>query len=321
MAKNKFDIDRFRIAEGSKVELDNHPTDHSGGYTDKKMAVADLAKNIERLTELQDILYAQNVHSLLIIFQAMDAAGKDGAIKHVMSGLNPQGCQVTSFKQPSTEEIDHDFLWRCQKALPERGRIGIFNRSHYEEVLVVRVHSGILQLQQLPDKVKNDKFIWKKRFRQIRDWEQHLTENGTHVLKFFLHVSKDEQKKRFLERIDIPEKNWKFSAGDAKERVFWDDYMNAYEDAMEETSTDHAPWYVIPADKKWFTRLAISEVIVQKLESLKMSYPVVSPERLVELQEAKKILEGEIAPHLLVKQQKPAEGGKKKGSGSKKSKK
>lgn len=321
MAKNKFDIDRFRIAEGSKVELDNHPTDHSGGYTDKKMAVADLAKNIERLTELQDILYAQNVHSLLIIFQAMDAAGKDGAIKHVMSGLNPQGCQVTSFKQPSSEEIDHDFLWRCQKALPERGRIGIFNRSHYEEVLVVRVHSGILQLQQLPDKVKNDKFIWKKRFRQIRDWEQHLTENGTHVLKFFLHVSKEEQKKRFLERIDIPEKNWKFSAGDAKERVFWDDYMNAYEDAMEETSTDHAPWYVIPADKKWFTRLAISEVIVQKLESLKMSYPVVSPERLVELQEAKKILEGEIAPHLLVKQQKPAEGGKKKGSGSKKSKK
>ena len=321
MAKNKFDIDRFRVAEGSKVELDNHPTDHSGGYTDKKMAVADLAKNIERLTELQDILYAQNVHSLLIIFQAMDAAGKDGAIKHVMSGLNPQGCQVTSFKQPSTEEIDHDFLWRCQKALPERGRIGIFNRSHYEEVLVVRVHSGILQLQQLPDKVKNDKFIWKKRFRQIRDWEQHLTENGTHVLKFFLHVSKEEQKKRFLERIDIPEKNWKFSAGDAKERVFWDDYMNAYEDAMEETSTDHAPWYVIPADKKWFTRLAISEVIVQKLESLKMSYPVVSPERLIELQEAKKILEGEIAPHLLVKQQKPAEGGKKKGSGSKKSKK
>ncbi len=321
MAKNKFDIDRFRIAEGSKVELDNHPTDHSGGYTDKKMAVADLAKNIERLTELQDILYAQNVHSLLIIFQAMDAAGKDGAIKHVMSGLNPQGCQVTSFKQPSSEEIDHDFLWRCQKALPERGRIGIFNRSHYEEVLVVRVHSGILQLQQLPDKVKNDKFIWKKRFRQIRDWEQHLTENGTHVLKFFLHVSKEEQKKRFLERIDIPEKNWKFSAGDAKERVFWDDYMNAYEDAMEETSTDHAPWYVIPADKKWFTRLAISEVIVQKLESLKMSYPVVSPERLIELQEAKKILEGEIAPHLLVKQQKPAEGGKKKGSGSKKSKK
>ena len=321
MAKNKIDIDRFRIAEGSKVELDHHPTDHSGGYTDKKMAVADLAKNIERLSELQDILYAQNVHSLLIIFQAMDAAGKDGAIKHVMSGLNPQGCQVTSFKQPSSEEIDHDFLWRCQKALPERGRIGIFNRSHYEEVLVVRVHSGILQLQQLPDKVKNDKFIWKKRFRQIRDWEQHLTENGTHVLKFFLHVSKDEQKKRFLERIDIAEKNWKFSAGDAKERVFWDDYMNAYEDVMEETSTEHAPWYVIPADKKWFTRLAISEIIVRKLESLKMSYPVVSPERLVELQEAKKILEGEIAPHLLVKKAEPAANGKKKPARPKKSKK
>lgn len=313
--------EKFLVKEDSKLDLKDHPTSYSGDYNDKNEAVEDLQKNVRRMAELQDILYAQDVYSLLIIFQAMDAAGKDGAIKHVMSGLNPQGCQVTSFKQPSSEEIDHDFLWRCQKALPERGRIGIFNRSHYEEVLVVRVHSGILQLQQLPDKVKNDKFIWKKRFRQIRDWEQHLTENGTHVLKFFLHVSKEEQKKRFLERIDIPEKNWKFSAGDAKERVFWDDYMNAYEDAMEETSTDHAPWYVIPADKKWFTRLAISEVIVQKLESLKMSYPVVSPERLIELQEAKKILEGEIAPHLLVKQQKPAEGGKKKGSGSKKSKK
>jgi PPK2 family polyphosphate:nucleotide phosphotransferase len=320
MAKNKFDIERFRVAEGSKVNLDDHATDQSDGYTDKKMAVADLAANIERLAELQDILYAQNVHSLLIIFQAMDAAGKDGAIKHVMSGLNPQGCQVTSFKQPSSEEIDHDYLWRCQKSLPERGRIGIFNRSHYEEVLVVRVHSGILQLQQLPDKVKNDKFIWQKRFRQIRDWERHLTENGTHVIKFFLHVSKDEQKKRFLERIDITEKNWKFSAGDAKERVFWDDYMNAYEDAMEATSTDHSPWYVIPADKKWFTRLAISEIIVRKLESLDMTYPTMSTEHLAELQQAKKILEGEIAPHLLVKKTVPNKDKDKKTSKPKKSK-
>ncbi|MBP6001923.1 MAG: polyphosphate kinase 2 family protein [Pyrinomonadaceae bacterium] len=293
-------LDKLRVPEGSKVDLKDYPTDYSGEYKDKKQAVADLAKNIERLAELQDVLYAQNVHSLLIIFQAMDAAGKDGAIKHVMSGLNPQGCHVVSFKAPSAEEVDHDFLWRCQKSLPERGRIGIFNRSHYEEVLVVRVHSGILQLQQLPDDIKSDKFIWKKRYKQIRDWEQHLVENGTHVLKFFLNVSKDEQKKRFLERIDIPDKNWKFSAGDAKERGFWFDYMNAYEDAIEATSTDHAPWYIVPADKKWFTRLAISEIIVKKLESLKMHYPTVGPERMAELHEAKKMLEGEIAPHLLI---------------------
>lgn len=309
MAKDKIGIDKMRVAEGSKVDLKDHPTGYSGGYKDKKMAVQDLERNIQRLTELQDVLYAQNVHSLLIIFQAMDAAGKDSAIKHVMSGLNPQGCEVTSFKAPSAEEVDHDFLWRCQKALPERGRIGIFNRSHYEEVLVVRVHSKILQLQQLPDKIKNDKFIWKKRFEQIRNWEQHLTQNGTHVLKFFLNVSKDEQKKRFLERIDIPDKNWKFSTSDARERTFWYDYMNAYEDAMQETSTEHAPWYIIPADKKWFTRLAISEIIVRKMESLDMKYPVVSKERLAELQETKRMLEGEVAPHLLVKKAKALEAG------------
>ncbi len=301
MAKAKLNIDRFRIAEGSKVDLKDHPTNFTAGFTDKTMAIADLAKNIERLSELQSVLYAQNVHSLLIIFQAMDAAGKDSAIKHVMSGLNPQGCQVTSFKQPSTDETDHDYLWRFNKALPERGQIGIFNRSHYEEVLVVRVHSGILQLQQLPDKVKNDKFIWKKRFRQIRDWEEHLHENGTHVLKFFLNVSKDEQKRRFLERIDIPEKNWKFSTSDAKERTFWLDYMNAYEDAMQETSTEHSPWFIIPADKKWFTRLAISEIVVRKMQSLNLTYPVVSKERLAELHEAKRILVSEIPPHLLIK--------------------
>lgn len=293
MAKDKIDIDKLQVAEGSKVRLDEHPTDFTGGYTDKKEAAADLAANIERLTELQDVLYAQNVHSLLIIFQAMDAAGKDSAIKHVMSGLNPQGVQVTSFKQPSDEERDHDFLWRCQKALPERGRIGIFNRSHYEEVLVVRVHSGLLQLQQLPSEIKCDKDIWKKRFRQIRDWERHLTENGTHVLKFFLHVSRDEQKKRFMDRITIPDKNWKFSSADAHERIFWHDYMNAYEEAMEATSTEHAPWFVIPADKKWFTRLAISEIIVRKMASLKMKYPTASDEHLAELAKAKEILESE----------------------------
>ncbi len=285
--------DKFRIKEGSKLDLGKHDTGFTGDYTDKDQAAEDLQKNIERMAELQDVLYAQDTYSLLIIFQAMDAAGKDGAIKHVMSGLNPQGCQVVSFKQPSAEELDHDFLWRTQKALPERGRIGIFNRSHYEEVLVVRVHSGILQTQHLPEEVKGDKFVWRKRFKQIREWEEHLVENGTHILKFFLNVSKSEQKKRFLSRINEPEKNWKFSASDAKERGFWFDYMNAYEDAIEATSTDLAPWYVIPADKKWFTRLAVSEVIVQKLESMNLHYPKVTKEHLAELQEAKKMLESE----------------------------
>jgi PPK2 family polyphosphate:nucleotide phosphotransferase len=285
--------DKFRVNEGSKVDLKDHPTDYTGDYKDKSAAVEDLAKNVERLAVLQDVLYAQNVHSLLIIFQAMDAAGKDSAIKHVMSGINPQGCQVTAFKAPSAEELDHDFLWRCQQALPERGRIGIFNRSHYEEVLVVRVHPNILQSQQLPDDIKNDKDIWKKRYRQIRDWEEMLADNGTHMIKFFLNVSKDEQKKRFLERIDQPDKNWKFSAGDAKERALWKDYMNAYVDAMSATSTERSPWYVIPADKKWFTRLAVSEVIVKSLESLNMKYPVLTPEHQSELAECKKILESE----------------------------
>lgn len=286
-------MDQFRIREGSRVDLEKHPTDFSGDFTDKKQAVKELEKNVEKLAELQNILYAENIHSLLIIFQAMDAAGKDGAIKHVMSGLNPQGCQVVSFKAPSAEEADHDYLWRCQKALPERGRIGIFNRSHYEEVLVVRVHPGILQGQQLPPEIKNDPDIWKKRFQHIRDWEDHLAENGTHVLKFFLNVSRDEQKKRFLERIDRPEKNWKFSAGDAKERGFWTDYMKAYEDAIAATSTDRSPWFVIPADKKWFTRLAVSEAIVQKMESLDLKYPIVSDDHKVDLAEAKKLLESE----------------------------
>lgn len=285
--------DKFLVREGSKLNLKNHPTDFTNWFTDKKEAVKDLEKNVVRLAELQDILYAQNIHSLLIVIQAMDAAGKDGLIKHVMTGLNPQGCQVVAFKQPSAEELDHDFLWRCQKVLPERGRIGIFNRSHYEEVLVVRVHAGILQGQQLPDGVKKDKNVWKKRYKQIRDWEDHLAYNGTHVLKFFLNVSLEEQKKRFLERIDMPEKNWKFSAGDAKERAFWDDYMKAYKDAMEATSTDESPWYIIPADKKWFTRLAVSEIIVKKMESLDLKYPVVTDAHKAELAESKKILESE----------------------------
>lgn len=223
----------------------------------------------------------------------MDAAGKDSAIKHVMSGLNPQGTEVTSFKQPSSEELDHDYLWRSMKALPQRGRIGIFNRSHYEEVLIVRVHPEILQFQQLPDKMRADKNIWKKRFEQIRNFEEYLTENGIHVLKFFLNVSKEEQKKRFLKRINTPEKNWKFSATDAKERLLWDDYMRAYQDAIEATSTKNAPWYIVPADNKWFTRVAVSEIIAQKLESLDIKYPVLSEENRKQLLEAKKILESE----------------------------
>ena len=285
--------DRFRIREGSKLDLKAHPTDFSGDYTDKKEAGKDLADNVERLRELQDVLYAQDAQSLLIIFQAMDAAGKDGAIEHVMSGVNPQGCHVVSFKQPSDEELSHDFLWRCAKNVPERGKIGIFNRSHYEEVLVVRVHPQILQSQHLPDDIRNDKKIWKKRFEQIRNFESGLAANGTHILKFFLNVSKAEQKQRFLDRIAEEDKNWKFSMGDVKERGHWDDYMRAYTDAIENTSTTDAPWYIIPADKKWFTRLAVSEVIVQKLESMKLHYPVVTEKHKVELAEAKKVLESE----------------------------
>ena len=284
-------IDRFRVAEGTKVNLKDHPTDHTGDYSSKEQAAEDLTKNIESLAKLQDVLYAQNVHSLLLIFQAMDAAGKDSVIEHVMSGINPQGCQVISFKAPSAEELDHDFLWRCQVALPERGRIGVFNRSHYEEVLVVRVHPAILQGQQLPDEVKKDKDIWKKRFRQIRDWEDTLAANGTHVIKFFLNVSKDEQKKRFLARIDEPDKNWKFSAGDIKERAFWDDYMHAYAEAISATSTDNSPWFIVPADKKWFARLAVSEIIVQTLASLDMKYPELTAEHRAELAECRKMLE------------------------------
>lgn len=285
------DIDRFLIREGMKVNLKDFDPNYSDKFTDKEEAVVDLQNNILRMTELQDMLYAQDVYSLLIVFQAMDAAGKDGAIKHVMSGINPQGVSVESFKAPSPEELDHDFLWRCHKELPERGKIGIFNRSHYEEVLIVRVHSGILQLQKLPHEVKEDKFVWRKRFKQIRDWEDYLVDNGTQVLKFFLNVSKKEQKKRFMERINNPEKNWKFSASDAKQRNFWDDYMNAYEDAIENTSTERAPWYIVPADKKWFTRLAISEIVVKKLESMNLHYPKVTEEQLVELKTAKKLLD------------------------------
>lgn len=251
-----------------------------------------LQLGIERMSALQDILYAQNTYALLVIFQAMDAAGKDGTIKHVMSGLNPQGCQVFSFKTPSAEELDHDYLWRYFKALPERGRIGIFNRSYYEEVLVVRVHQELLARQQLPPEVLG-KDLWKNRFDQINSFEKYLAENGVIVLKFFLNVSKAEQKKRFLERIDRPEKNWKFSENDVKERAFWDDYMASFEDVFNHTSTHWAPWYIIPADRKWFTRLAVGAVIYKTLESLNLQYPTVNEEHKQSLLKAKAILESE----------------------------
>ena len=286
-------IEKFLVPQGKKLNLKTYKTDFTGDYTDKEDAINDLRDNIVRLSKLQDVLYAENRHAILIMFQAMDAAGKDSAIKHVMSGLNPQGTEVNSFKQPSLEELDHDYLWRSMKVLPQRGRIGIFNRSYYEEVLIVRVHPEILQFQQLPDKVRVDKNIWKNRFEQIRNFEEYLTENGISILKFFLNVSKAEQKKRFLKRINTPEKNWKFSATDAKERAFWDDYMQAYQDAIEATSTRDAPWHIVPADNKWFTRVVVSEIIAQKLESIDMKYPVLNEEHRKQLAEAKKILESE----------------------------
>lgn len=285
--------DKFLVKEASKLNLKKLSTSFTGDYTDKAQAIKDLQKNIDKLRKLQDVLYAQDTQSLLIIFQAMDAAGKDGAIEHVMSGVNPQGCHVVSFKQPSDEELSHDFLWRCAKSLPERGKLGIFNRSHYEEVLVVRVHPQILDSQHLPDHVRKDKNIWNKRFEQIRNFEKHAAENGTRIVKFFLNVSKEEQKQRFLARIDEKEKNWKFAMGDVKERGFWDDYMKAYTDAIAATSTKDAPWYVVPADKKWFTRLAVSEIIVKTLESMDLNYPDVTEQHKKELAEAKKILESE----------------------------
>ncbi len=285
--------ENLRVAEGEKLNLKKHDPDSTGNYQDKTQAVTDLETNIARLVKLQDVLYAENVHTLLVIFQALDAAGKDSVIKHVMSGLNPQGCEVTSFKAPSMEELDHDYLWRSIKALPERGRIGIFNRSYYEEVLVVRVHPEILDRQQLPEKNRKDKKIWEKRFTEISNFESYLVNNGLHILKFFLNVSKKEQKKRFLARIDTPEKNWKFSAQDVKERAFFDNYQKYYQETLEATSTKDAPWYVIPADHKWFTRVAVSEIIASKLESMDMSYPKVSTVQLEALQEAKKMLESE----------------------------
>ena len=251
-----------------------------------------LQEGIELLAELQDMLYAQDRWAVLLIFQAMDAAGKDGAIKHVMSGVNPQGCQVASFKAPSAEELDHDFLWRCARHLPERGRIGIFNRSYYEETLVVRVHESLLRKQKVPAELVT-KNIWNERFRDIRAWERYLAGNGVVPRKFFLHLSRSEQKKRFLERIDMPEKNWKFSASDAQERAHWKDYMNAYEDMIRSTATEHSPWYVIPADNKWFTRIVVASAVIDTLSSLELAYPEVGKEKLAELARTREALMAE----------------------------
>jgi PPK2 family polyphosphate:nucleotide phosphotransferase len=284
---------RFRIDKPAKFRLSDHdPADCCGLSIDKDDAKAVLKEGVERLSDLQEKLYANNKWSVLVVFQAMDAAGKDSVIKHVMSGINPQGVQVHSFKQPSEEELDHDFLWRVGKALPERGRIGIFNRSHYEEVLTVRVHREYMDKQRLPDAVLGKK-IWQHRFDDIRAFERHLARNGTLVLKFFLNVSLDEQRKRFLERIDEPGKRWKFSIGDVIERKLWPEYMAAYEEAIRETSRDEAPWYVVPADNKWFTRLIVAGAMAQAMEGLDLAYPKVEGKALEELQAAKKALEAE----------------------------
>jgi len=282
------DTKKFQASQNKKINLSKIKTDDTLGISSKKDSVKLLKKNVERMRELQAKLYAQDKYSLLIVFQAMDAAGKDGTIKHVMSGLNPQGTQVFSFKQPSKEELDHGYLWRINKALPERGRIGIFNRSHYEEVLVVRVHD-LVKYQKIPEKFNNKK-IWKQRYQQINDFEKYLYENGIAIIKFFLHVSKEEQKERFIKRIEDPSKNWKFSRGDIEERKYWDDYQKAYQETISATSKKHAPWYVIPADKKWFMRLAVSEIIVKEMKKLKPQFPKLSKEQLSELDEARKIL-------------------------------
>ncbi|MBB1091594.1 polyphosphate kinase 2 family protein [Rhodopseudomonas palustris] len=279
----KIKTKQFRVEEGAKVDLGKWPTLVEPAYESKENYQEMLRSYVAHLAEQQKLLYASNRHAVLLIFQAMDAAGKDGVIQHVMSGVNPQGCQVFSFKHPSATELRHDFLWRTTRDLPERGRIGIFNRSYYEEVLIVRVHPEILQSQAFPSDAHHGKHFWDKRYRSIRDLEQHLHANGTRIMKFFLHLSKEEQRKRFLARIDEPAKNWKFSAADIEERKYWDDYMDAYEHCLSETSSEDAPWYIVPADDKQNTRLIVSQIILETVEDLKMTYPETSPARRKEL--------------------------------------
>lgn len=281
----------YRVTKGKNFRLDKVDPGDTGRLAkdDKPRAKEALKDGIDALSDLQEMLYAQDRYSILLIFQAMDAAGKDGAIKHVMSGVNPQGCQVASFKKPSSEDLDHDYLWRCLKRLPERGRIGIFNRSYYEETLVVRVHPRILENQKLPPEFVTEN-IWEERFEDIRNVEKYLSRNGVIIRKFFLHLSKEEQLKRFLSRLDEPEKNWKFSEADAHERNYWDDYQDAYEDMIRNTATEEAPWYVVPADNKWFTRIVVAAAIIDTLHSLDLHFPMVSDERRKELAQAREEL-------------------------------
>lgn len=290
---NRMNHKQFLAPPEKKIKLKQYDPGFTGTFASKDEARDKLESDIASLAKLQDVFYAHNRFSLLIIFQAMDAAGKDSTIKHVMSGVNPQGCQVFSFKAPSAEELDHTYLWRCMKALPERGRIGIFNRSYYEEVLIVRVHPEILAASRLPDSVKNDGDIWQQRYEDINSFERYLTRNGTVILKFFLHVSKEEQKKRFLKRIEKQAKNWKFSLRDVEERQYWDDYMNAYEEMFSNTGTTWAPWHIIPADHKWFTRAAVADIIVSTLRSLDLQYPSLSEDQLQSLEKSRIQLEQE----------------------------
>ncbi len=286
----KIDIKDFRVPAGKTVKLNKWPTKVKPLYGSKKEYKALLGKQVDDLSDQQRMLYASNSYSILLIFQAMDAAGKDGAIRHVMSGINPQGCQVFSFKHPSATELEHDFLWRTTQSLPERGRIGIFNRSYYEEVLIVRVHPEVLKAQGIPDGLVDEETIWPERYQSIVDLENHLHRNGTRIIKFFLHLSEEEQRKRFLARIDDPDKNWKFSLADLEERKYWKQYMQAYEACLGATSTNDAPWYVVPADDKENARLIISEVFLETLRSLKLAYPTPSDEHRQELQDIRKQL-------------------------------
>ena len=291
-------IDKFRVPPEKKIKLKDYSTDWDGDDSlpeeeRRQVAAEFLAKNVEDLATAQELLYAANTWSVLCIFQALDAAGKDGTIKHVMSGVNPQGVQVVSFKRPSLEELDHDFLWRCSKALPERGRIGIFNRSYYEEVLAVKVHPEFVASQRIPDAAPGRKKFWKARYESINEFEQHLTRNGTRVVKFFLHVSKEEQKQRLLARIDDPKKNWKFEAADLGERAHWDDYMSAFETMLRETSTKQAPWYVLPADKKWVCRSLVAVILAHEISQLDLKFPEISEEQRQTLLDCKQRLESE----------------------------
>jgi len=286
----KIEASDCRVRPGDEVDLEKWPTKVKPFYTTKKQYQKLLDEHIGALDSLQHLHYASNRYAVLVIFQAMDAAGKDGAIRHVMSGVNPQGCQVFSFKQPSAEELEHDFLWRTTHCLPERGRIGIFNRSYYEEVLIVRVHPEILRGQGLPDELLDEETVWQKRFTSIVDFEAHLHRNGTRIIKIFLHLSKDEQRKRFLARIDEPEKNWKFSLADLHERTYWKDYMKAYGACLTATSTEHAPWHVVPADDKKNARLIVSQIILDTFKDLRMEYPKTTAKRLRELKSIRKQL-------------------------------